>query len=1374
MMGDSPNIMIQSFLISVDSIIVQIEVLSMFKKNKKLEKRFISLGLASLFVLTAFVMLVPTVEEADGWTTRNAYAAAVSNGVYLSGGRYRSSSGTNDGLFTSSSIICGRSLTYNYRAFLSFGISGIDEKAYIHSGTLNVRVDHVGYSNYLYAYLLSSGSLSDTEWDSYQTGRYLGAIYVTGDGTGSYSLDIYAIQLLRNAVKNGNSHICVAFRSYESSSSSSINNYLRVLVTSQSHLSLNIDASAPRTPALDDLHEYTEGSSVSLDWDAVSDNPTGGSYGGVRYQAGVFDNKTSAEPVYTSSWSSNTAYTFNSLNDGQVYHFRVRSKDGLGFESSWSALKTTTMDSTAPTQPGILPEPIFTIGTENGIIWNPSYDTASGVDYYTIIGAPSPDFTGSFGTVTDNNYHTFTGLTSGVTYYYVVYATDNQGHVSQLSSIEQSTQDDTPPTAPVMTPEPAYTKGESNRFDWHPSSDVGIGVSDYLYELATTEDFTPGSIVDQGTVTEPYFSMDGLIDGTMYWARVKARDGFDQVSEWSRVEWSIQDISGPGELGLKPLMTYSPEGPIRLEWNGAEDGGAGTGWYKVIWSKDPLFETGINEIDHVVGHSYTISGLDAGDDWFFKVISYDGLGNEGEKDTTSTTIDPDAPTTPVITTLPEFSGGRSTLIGWSASADLLSGLDHYEVNVYTSQDRIGTVFTVRTIKTEFEVPGLSDGTTYYYEVIAHDRAGNTIVSALEHSIQDAKGPTIPNLKDTVGEYSTQGIVPISWEPSTDDGIGDIYYEVQFAINSLFNLGVQYIGTSETSTYLHDTTIGRGDGDPIYLTRWLPDGTYFYHVRARDGYGTLSSYGPTRSVKIDTEDPDPPVISPIETYWGSGKAVIEWGKVNDGFQIEVNYQVSVFEEEDAKDPVITSPWTEELSYEIMGLDGGRDYWIKVTSKDPSGRTSGPSASVRIVMDNTPPRFTIDKGGIFGGADLYISGEAEDSQCGMGIIQISFDHGLNWEDCPLDNGIWSFSIPNAPEGADSFMVRAIDDGENIGDSIHGSIDLSEPEIIISYPPAGSEVSGAVQLIGSITDMNLKNYRVEYLGPAGGDWADIIPMQTTSGFSGILATWITSGLPGGDYTIRVTAEDKLGQTMSEEITLTLAGASIILEPSMVSFSNSHPASGDKVTVFLTLTNLGDSPAEELTVTIFDGEDAIGTTNGVTVSARGSTVVTAEMSASGKHEITARVSSDVIGEIEMTEAAVLETTEDEMLLENFGGMIAIVALILAIIAIILALFFGMKKAKKEEIDSAEPKEAEIREKVEDRKDRGQRAAALGAPSGPQQRAGLPPPDPAKEKSRLPALPNPTIAPVSMPEPRSEPAPMQTTSPTGGVTYMAPNKNKK
>jgi fibronectin type 3 domain-containing protein len=911
------------------------------------------------------------------------------------------------------------------------------------------------------------------------------------------------------------------------------------------------------------------------------------------------------------------------------------------------------------------------------------------VKSYTVQWSTRPDFTdGGINVVNSpSTSRQYNGLTSGITYYFIVAANDNALIRSGASAIRHTSIDADPPTVPVMMSEPPYTKGDINTFSWHPSIDQGIGVQWYKIQISTTENFQAGTIVHDRFVTETFAKFDGLDDETKYYARVKAIDEFLFESDWSTVEWSIQDHKGPGELGLEPLMEYLPEGPVWIEWEGAVDNSSGVDHYEVMWSTDTNFVNDVHTRDHVLGQSFQIPDLDPEMTWYIKVRSYDSLGNPGMEETTHTTIDSQPPTQPELDDLEEFTGGRTTTVSWSDSTDPLSGFDHYVLNVYTSQERVGLAFTVHTTETAFEVPGLSDGTTYYYEVIAFDRAGNEVHSALVHSTQDTKGPSVPSLVP-LKEYHSQPLVRVEWGPSTDDSGGNVEYQVQWSDSVLFTGGIHESPWLTGTNYQIHNTHGDSRAGPVKAP--LADGTYYIRIRSRDNFGQSSAWGNAVKVTIDTTAPDAPSIMELPEYSGGSTVKIHWEEIVEGPGLEMEYSVLVYENE-TEDPIMETSWTKGTSLDVSDLMPHMTYYFKVVARDHLNWVSESSGSTSTTMDVTGPKVTIANDGIFGKSDPMITGEATDHGCGVDIIELSFDGGYSWSYCTYAIEKWSYSRADLPQGTTEVLVRGHDAGGNIGDPIKAYIDEEAPKVLITHPMENAKVTGALQILGSIMDTHLSSYSLSYKMGDNEDWTDIVPEQSASQFYGILGTWDPEGLAGGDYKIMIKAVDAVGQETEKIINVTLAGANLNIDRAQITFSNSHPLPDEKVEVIVTVSNFGDSPADGVTVTIYDGDKVLHTETGVNIPANGLAVITTDLKVSGTHKITARATSDLYDSGQMTTPSVLEPAEKEMVLENFGGIFGLLALLLAIAALILVFVFKDQKERT-------PKDKE--EKPEDKKE--------------------------------------------------------------------------
>jgi len=1300
------------------------------------------------FMISAPLLVLAPADENVGGYANYDYSVEASSTSYANGYVYKSGSTYGMGSYPGS--VAGNI----YRGWMGVPISGIDPDTFISSATFYFYCSGNYQDQNTRLYILTYDpmvSTAETIYENMDDSGYLGYTYVSSSGTTYYvSISGSALNSVKNALERGDDYIFFGFIG-ESTIDYNFFSY------SGSYLRITGDMDPPNTPVPNSLGSYTATHSVPLVWNDVSDRPSAPNYGGVKYKVGAFSTTSMDSLIWTSDWTSTSSMSIYGLQEG-TYYFRLKAKDAGDFETDWSSSYATTMiDRTPPTTPQIFNLPEFTNGTASSVAWTLSSDQGSGVKNYMVGYATDPDFTDQENRLV--NYPTqstsFT-LTPGEAMYFVIRSTDRAGLLSEISLPGHTTSDVSPPSVPIMMSEPPYTKGDTNSFSWHPSLDEGVGLDHYKVQVATTEAFQPASIVYDRDTDKTTVEFGSLQDNVKYYCRVQAVDAFHHDSAWSDIESSVQDHKGPGEIGLTPLMEYLPEGPVHLEWEGAEDAGSGISYYQVLWSTDATFTTGVHSMDRVLGQSFQIPDLDPDTTWYIKVIPYDSLDNPGLEDTTFTTIDSQPPEQPVISPIAIYSGGRTKEISWSPSGDTLSGLDHYVLNVYTSPDRVGLAFTVHTTDTSFEVPGLSDGTTYYYEVVALDRAGNEMFSALVHSTQDTAGPSTPSLVP-MEEYQSDGVVKVEWGPSMDENGEAVEYQVQWATDLLFTNSVMESPWITGTNYLiNDDTVHLENGKAP-----LPDGPYYVRVRARDSFQQPSAWGNAVRIVVDSTPPDAPVITPLPTFSGGTNVRISWEEVTDPYGKDVGYKVQVLLNETGE-PFFTTPWTNGLFSDIVGLEPYGKYYFRVLARDHLGQISDPSEAVSTTIDVDGPMVTLKDNGLFGEADLYISGDVFDSGCGVEIVEISADGGQNWMECTLAAGKWSFAKSALPSDTAMVLVRGQDKGGNMGAPVTAYIDEDAPEISITGPAEDARISGTVQITGSILDPNLETYSISYQKAGATAWVDIVPGQSASRLSGVLGTWDPADLPGGAYQIRIRAEDALGQSSERFLNVTLAGANLNIDPAQITFSNHHPLPGEKVTVMVTISNFGDSPADDLTVTIYDGDKVLHTETGVTVPANGIVVITTELKISGTHKITARATSDLYDSGTMSEASVLEASEKEMVLEDFGGIFGLLALLLAIAAIVLVFVMRGKKEKEPKDEKEEKVEKrEEEKKEEEKKDEVPRAPPMDMPKPETPKPTLP----SAPITQKPALPGTAIG--------GPPTPPTPPSGSGGQPPAAPRQQQ-
>jgi peptidoglycan/xylan/chitin deacetylase (PgdA/CDA1 family) len=158
---------------------------------------------------------------------------------------------------------------------------------------------------------------------------------------------------------------------------------------------------------------------------------------------------------------------------------------------------------------------------------------------------------------------------------------------------------------------------------------------------------------------------------------------------------------------------------------------------------------------------------------------------------------------------------RHITLSWSASTD--NAPDPISYRVFRNDVAVGTKTTVTSYVDRPDSPG-----TYRYKVRAIDSAGNkspfsyTIERTVSRGELDTTPPTVP--QGVSAEQGGHGRAVISWQASTDDRVGDIWYHV---------LRDGRLIATVKSTNFADWPAGR-----------LAD-TYTYSLRAADGAGNVS-------------------------------------------------------------------------------------------------------------------------------------------------------------------------------------------------------------------------------------------------------------------------------------------------------------------------------------------------------------------------------------------------------------------------------------------------------------------------------------------------------------------------------------------------------
>ncbi|PJF22304.1 MAG: hypothetical protein CUN56_06705 [Phototrophicales bacterium] len=114
---------------------------------------------------------------------------------------------------------------------------------------------------------------------------------------------------------------------------------------------------------------------------------------------------------------------------------------------------------------------------------------------------------------------------------------------------------------------------------------------------------------------------------------------------------------------------------------------------------------------------------------------------------------------------------------------------------------------------------------------------------------------------------------------------------------------------------------------------------------------------------------------------------------------------------------------------------------------------------------------------------------------------------------------------------------------------------PNLVISSPGGGQSIQGSVQIIGQVSAPDLARYEVQY-APAGTEnWVTITTATTPQpNANSVLATWDTSSVPNGNYTLRVVmyANNAFGGSISRRVDVSVFN----LQPTATPLPTATPA--------------------------------------------------------------------------------------------------------------------------------------------------------------------------------------------------------------------------
>ena len=205
-----------------------------------------------------------------------------------------------------------------------------------------------------------------------------------------------------------------------------------------------------------------------------------------------------------------------------------------------------------------------------------------------------------------------TGLTSGITYYYVVTAVNGQGESEKSAEISITLNN--PPSVPTGV---SATSGEGQSIiAWNP---VDKATSYNLY-WSVTRGVSPANGAKIANISSPYVHT-GLTEGTTYYYVVTAVNGYGESGH------STEVVVTPNETLPAPtgVSATSGEGQVKISWDPVEKATT----YNIYWSNEPGVQiSGGTRINDAIS-PYSHGGLSNGSPYYYVVTAVNPSGESG-------------------------------------------------------------------------------------------------------------------------------------------------------------------------------------------------------------------------------------------------------------------------------------------------------------------------------------------------------------------------------------------------------------------------------------------------------------------------------------------------------------------------------------------------------------------------------------------------------------------------------------------------------------------------------------------------------------------------------------------------------------------------
>jgi hypothetical protein len=416
-----------------------------------------------------------------------------------------------------------------------------------------------------------------------------------------------------------------------------------------------------------------------------------------------------------SSMVTSHSQALSGLSASTLYHYRVLSRDAannLATSADFTFNTTATPDTTPPVISSVSASPVtYNAAT---ITWTTSEASNTQVQYGTTTGYGSSTTINS--SMVTSHSQALSGLSASTLYHYRVLSRDaanNLATSADFTFTTAATPDTTPPVISSVSSGSVTQNAAVVTWSTNEAADTQV-------EYGTTPGYGSTTTLNSGLVTSHSQAVSGLSANTLYYFRVRSRDGSGNLAISGGFTFTTTEAADTTPPVISSVTAGSlTQNSAVVSWstNEAADTQVEYGATAAYGSSTAL-NSGMS-----TSHSQSVSGLSANTLYHYRVKSRDASGNLATStDYTFTTSQSSDTTPPAITGVVINAVTKSTaVITWSTNEDSDSQVEYGLTATYGS---LSTTDTFRTQGHAITLSGLTPETTYSFRVKSRDASGN--------------------------------------------------------------------------------------------------------------------------------------------------------------------------------------------------------------------------------------------------------------------------------------------------------------------------------------------------------------------------------------------------------------------------------------------------------------------------------------------------------------------------------------------------------------------------------------------------------------------------------------------------------------------------